>query len=86
MPCPSDNGPADKGDDVRITFDQYQQIEIGMTYDEVKNIVGGDGSALSETADMVVYSYYGAGGYRGECYTLCSIKESYYPKHKQGST
>ncbi|SFF31949.1 Beta-lactamase inhibitor (BLIP) [Paenibacillus algorifonticola] len=59
--APSDNGPADKGDDVRITFDQYQQIEIGMTYKEVTEIVGGNGRALSETADMVVYSYYGAG-------------------------
>ncbi|MGG4142495.1 hypothetical protein ABEW34_05130 [Paenibacillus algorifonticola] len=32
-----------------------------MTYKEVTEIVGGNGRALSETADMVVYSYYGAG-------------------------
>ncbi|WP_099517387.1 hypothetical protein [Paenibacillus sp. BIHB 4019] len=59
--APSDNGPADKGDNVRITFAQYQKIEIGMTYKEVTEIVGGNGQALSETADMVVYSYSGAG-------------------------
>ncbi|ANY70593.1 hypothetical protein BBD42_05725 [Paenibacillus sp. BIHB 4019] len=46
---------------MRITFAQYQKIEIGMTYKEVTEIVGGNGQALSETADMVVYSYSGAG-------------------------
>ncbi|WP_338554287.1 hypothetical protein [Paenibacillus sp. KS-LC4] len=58
---PGSNGPADKGDNVRITFEQYQQLEIGMTYDEVKVIVGGDGKALSETVDLVAYSYMGVG-------------------------
>ncbi|MBY0011193.1 hypothetical protein [Paenibacillus typhae] len=56
----SGNGPADQGDDVRITFAQYQQLNIGMTYDEVRAIIGGDGQALSESAGMIVYSYLGS--------------------------
>lgn len=54
------NGPAGQGDDVRITFAQYQQLSIGMTYDEVRAIIGGDGQALSESEGMIVYSYLGS--------------------------
>lgn len=58
---PDDNGPAGKGDSVLITFEQYKEIEIGMTYKEVTEIIGGDGKAISEADDMVVYSYFGSG-------------------------
>ncbi|WP_042199893.1 hypothetical protein [Paenibacillus camerounensis] len=54
------NGPAGQGDGVRITFAQYQQLTIGMTYDEVHAIIGGDGQALSESEGMIVYTYTGA--------------------------
>ncbi|MEK5445670.1 hypothetical protein [Paenibacillus sp. FSL R7-0331] len=54
------NGPAGQGDGVIITFAQYQQLNIGMTYDEVKAIIGGDGQALSESEGMIVYTYTGA--------------------------
>ncbi|MNP83135.1 hypothetical protein D3C76_1819930 [compost metagenome] len=30
-----------------------------MSYDEVRGIIGGDGSALSESDDMIVYTYSG---------------------------
>ncbi|WP_019535693.1 hypothetical protein [Paenibacillus ginsengihumi] len=56
-----DNGPAGKGDGVLITFDQYKKLEIGMTYEEVTEIIGGHGTAMSEAAGIVVYSYNGKG-------------------------
>ena len=37
------------GDDVEITLDQYNSIETGMSYDEVVEILGGEGSLLSDT-------------------------------------
>ncbi|MEW4431240.1 hypothetical protein AB1I68_27875 [Paenibacillus pabuli] len=55
------NGSAGKGDGIRITFAQYEKLEVGMTYDEVKEIIGGEGEALSEAENTVVYSYKGAG-------------------------
>lgn len=56
-----DNGPAGQGDGVLITFEQYKKLEVGMTYEEVTEIIGGDGTAMSEAADIVVYSYNGKG-------------------------
>lgn len=35
--------------DVTVSAAQYDKIETGMTYDEVKEILGGDGQSLSET-------------------------------------
>lgn len=58
---PENNGPANQGDGVLITFAQYEQLNIGMTYEEVVEIIGGDGNAISESDDMVVYSYFGTG-------------------------
>ena len=55
------NGSAGKGDGVLITFAQYEKLEVGMTYDEVKEIVGGEGEALSEAENSVVYNYKGSG-------------------------
>ena len=37
------------GDDVEITMEQYNSIETGMTYDEVVEILGGEGTLLSDT-------------------------------------
>ncbi len=37
------------GDDIEITIEQYNAIETGMTYEEVVEIMGGDGSLLSDT-------------------------------------
>lgn len=34
-----------------LTEEKFNQIESGMTYDEVKNIIGSDGSVLSETGE-----------------------------------
>lgn len=56
------NGSAGKGDGVLITFAQYKKLEVGMSVEEVINILGGEGEALSETENMVVYSYKGAAG------------------------
>ncbi len=56
------NGSAGKGDGVLITFAQYKKLEVGMSVEEVTNILGGEGEALSETENMVVYSYKGAAG------------------------
>ncbi|MFD1884956.1 hypothetical protein [Paenibacillus wenxiniae] len=56
------NGSAGKGDGVLITFAQYKKLEVGMSTEEVINILGGEGEALSETENTVVYSYKGAAG------------------------
>lgn len=55
------NGPAGKGDSVVITFAQYEKLEVGMAFDEVIDILGGEGEALSEAENMVVYNYKGVG-------------------------
>ena len=48
-----------KPEDVEISFEEFQQIQNGMTYDEVKTIIGGDGSLSSETniGDIATQSY-----------------------------
>ncbi|WFR63741.1 hypothetical protein P9222_05585 [Paenibacillus amylolyticus] len=56
------NGSAGKGDGVLITFDQYEKLEVGMTVEEVIEILGGEGEALSEAENMVVYNYKGTAG------------------------
>lgn len=46
-----------------ITLDQFNKIENGMTYDQVKDIVGCGGTVNSETEvsniKMTIYSWYG---------------------------
>ena len=34
---------------VTVTMDQYNQVQTGMTYDQVKEIMGGDGAVASES-------------------------------------
>ncbi|MBY0202787.1 hypothetical protein H7T88_06085 [Paenibacillus cucumis Kampfer et al. 2016] len=48
-----------------ITFAQYEKLEVGMTVEEVINILGGEGEALSEAENMVVYNYKGTAGNGG---------------------
>lgn len=59
--APTNNGSAGKGDGVLITFAQYEKLEVGMTVEEVIAILGGEGEALSEAENMVVYNYKGTG-------------------------
>ncbi|WP_434748680.1 hypothetical protein [Paenibacillus amylolyticus] len=59
------NGSAGKGDGVLITFAQYEKLEVGMTVEDVIDILGGEGEALSEAENMVVYNYKGAAGNGG---------------------
>lgn len=59
------NGSAGKGDGVLITFAQYEQLEVGMTLENVIDILGGEGEALSEAENMVVYNYKGVAGNGG---------------------
>nr|WP_260866450.1 hypothetical protein [Paenibacillus xylanexedens] len=56
------NGSAGKGDGVLITFAQYEKLEVGMSVEEVIEILGGEGEALSEAENMVVYNYKGTAG------------------------
>lgn len=55
------NGSAGKGDGVLITFAQYEKLEVGMSVEDVIDILGGEGEALSEAENMVVYNYKGTG-------------------------
>ena len=53
--------------DVTVTLDEFNQIQNGMTYDEVVAIVGGEGNLISESGDKgtdfytVMYDYTGEG-------------------------
>lgn len=47
--------------EAKVTLAQYNDIKIGMTYDEIKEIIGGEGAALAETDKSVVYMYSGSG-------------------------
>lgn len=46
-----------------ITLEKFNKIENGMTYDQVKDIIGCDGTVNSETEvsniKMTIYSWYG---------------------------
>lgn len=49
-----------------ISLKKYNKINVGMTYNEVKNIIGSDGKLLSESEILdiktEVYYYYGVDG------------------------
>jgi len=55
------------GDSGKMTLEKYNKIENGMTYDQVKEIVGSDGEQLSEVGEKssefytVMYSWAGSG-------------------------
>lgn len=52
---------------VKITKEMFDQIQNGMTYEEIVEIIGGEGELLSETGEKgtqfytVMYSYQGSG-------------------------
>ncbi|WP_100009884.1 DUF3862 domain-containing protein [Lentibacillus sediminis] len=54
--------------DVTITIDEFNQVENGMTTEEVFEIVGGEGEVTSQTGEegsqyyTVTYTYYGESG------------------------
>lgn len=49
-----------------ITLEEFNKIENGMTYDQVKDIVGCEGTVNSDTeimgSKMTIYSWYGKDG------------------------
>lgn len=49
-----------------ITLEEFNNIENGMSYEQVKNIVGCDGTIVSDTQvsgfKMTIYSWYGKDG------------------------
>ncbi|MGR7908430.1 DUF3862 domain-containing protein [Lysinibacillus capsici] len=45
--------------DVEITLDQFNKLENGMTKEQVFEILGGEGAVISESGDLVMYSYNG---------------------------
>lgn len=51
----------------KITLEKYNQIENGMTYDEVKEIIGSEGTLSVESGEKgtnlytVIYTYEGVG-------------------------
>ena len=56
-----------QNDRVTVTLDEFNQVQNGMTYDEVVAIVGGEGNLISESGDKgtefytVMYDYTGEG-------------------------
>lgn len=71
---------------VTVTMDQYNQVETGMSYDEVKTIMGGDGSVMSDTtlADQhsVIYSW--SGSALGSSCTVTFINDAVSSKSQAG--
>lgn len=57
---------------VTVTAEQYDKVQTGMTYDEVKKIMGGDGESLSETeiAGQTAEMYTWSGGSLGSNCTI----------------
>ncbi len=62
----SQTGITDTVQTAVITIQQYEQIEEGMTYEKVVEIIGGEGEAISESnteeAVTVVYMWEGSDG------------------------
>ena len=61
----SDNTTSDK-EECYITLEEFNQIESGMTYEQVRDIVGCEGTVNSDTevmdSKMTIYSWYGKDG------------------------
>lgn len=49
------------GDNSTISMDEFEQIEIGMSYDEVVDIIGSEGELTSESDEVKIYSWEGKG-------------------------
>ena len=45
----TDNSNATNTNDTKISLEEFNQIETGMSYEEVVEIVGGEGTVLSES-------------------------------------
>lgn len=45
--------------DIEISLEQFNQLQNGMTTEEVFNLLGGEGDVLSSSGDAVIYSYNG---------------------------
>lgn len=45
--------------DIEITLEQFNKLENGMTKVQVFDILGGEGAVLSESGDIVMYTYNG---------------------------
>ena len=47
--------------DSKISLDEYNQIKNGMTYDQVVEIIGGEGELSSEAYSTKIYTWDGQG-------------------------
>ncbi|MBD8520553.1 DUF3862 domain-containing protein [Lysinibacillus fusiformis] len=45
--------------DIEITLEQFNKLENGMSKEQVFDILGGEGAVLSESGDIVMYTYNG---------------------------
>jgi Beta-lactamase inhibitor (BLIP) len=49
------------GSDVEVSLEQFNKIQNGMTYEQVTEILGGEGELSSTAGDAKMYSYAGKG-------------------------
>lgn len=70
----SNNIPAQTKNAPTISFDEFQAIQTGMTYDEVVNIIGGEGELLSESSlagyETKMYQWNGDNGFSNANVTI----------------
>lgn len=65
---PESSTETDTAEDAKITLEEFNKIETGMTYKEVVDIIGGEGTVQSETSitgndqyKTTLYSWEGKG-------------------------
>ncbi|MGM0806476.1 MAG: DUF3862 domain-containing protein [Bacillota bacterium] len=51
------------GSDIEVTLDQFNKLENGMTFEQVTDILGGEGELNSAAGDTKMYSYKGKGDF-----------------------
>ncbi|MFJ7952860.1 hypothetical protein ACIQZG_15160 [Lysinibacillus sp. NPDC096418] len=60
--------------DVKITIDQFNKLENGMTEAQVFEILGGEGDLMSESGDLKIYTYAGQTAFSNASITIQSGK------------
>lgn len=53
--------PITEENSLTVSKMEYENIHVGMTYEQVRNIIGSDGNIISESNNKITYSWDGEG-------------------------